>query len=119
MTLAPRTLLDLGLTEPPPPDEPGPFAFARPGRIEELLDAAGFDDVVVDTLDLHFHYASRDEVFEAFLDLSPSGSDTLRALSPADHTRFRDTLDERLEPFVRDDGGVELAGKALVAAASA
>ena len=119
MTMAPKTLLDLGLTEPPNPDEPGPFAFAKPGRIEELLDAAGFDDVVVDTLDLHFHFTSRDEVFENFVDLSPTGSIVLGTLSPADHTRFRDELDERLEPFTRDDGGVELPGKALVAAASA
>ena len=119
MTLAPKTLLDLGLTEPPPPDEPGPFAFAEPGRIEELLDAAGFDDPVVEELDLRFHYPSRDEVFETFIDLSPTASATLSELSPADHTRFRDTLDERLEPFVREDGGVELRGRALVAAASA
>ena len=45
MTLAPSTLVELGLTEPPPADEPGPFAFAREGRIEELLDVAGFERV--------------------------------------------------------------------------
>jgi len=119
MTLAPKTLLDLGLTEPPNPDEPGPFAFAQPGRIEELLDAAGFDDLLVEALDLHFHYQTRDDVCQTFVDLSPTGSATLRALSPADHTRFRDTLDERIEPFVRDDSGVELPGRTLVASASA
>ena len=117
--IAPGVLIELGLFEPPSPDEPGPFAFAKPGRIEELLDAAGFDDAVVEALDLRFHYPSRDDVFETFVDLSPSGSATLRELSPADHTRFRDALDERLEPFTRPDGGVELAGRALVAAASA
>ena len=119
MTLAPKTLLDLGLTQPPSPDEPGPFSFARPGRIEELLDAAGFDDAIVATVELRFHFPTRDEVFETFVDLSPSGSLILRELSPADHTRFRDALDERLEPFVRPDGGIELPGRALVAAASA
>jgi SAM-dependent methyltransferase len=119
MVLAPGTLVELGLTEPPAPDEPGPFAFARPGRIEELLDVAGFDDPVVEALDLHFHFPSRDAVFETFVDLSPSGSAVLQELSPADHTRFRDALDERLEPFMRSDGGVELPGRALVAAASA
>jgi SAM-dependent methyltransferase len=119
MVLAPATLIDLGLTEPPPPGEPGPFAFAQPGRIEELLDAAGFDDVVIEALDLRFHYPSRDAVFDTFLDLSPTGSATLSELSPADHTRFRDALDERLGPFVRSDGGVELPGRTLVAAAGA
>jgi SAM-dependent methyltransferase len=119
MVLAPGTLLELGLTEPPAPDEPGPFAFARPGRIEELLDATGFVDVVVEALDLRFHYPSRDAVFETFLDLSPTGMAVMRDLSPADHTRFRDALDERLEPFMRPDGGVELSGRTLVATASA
>jgi hypothetical protein len=119
MTIAPATLLELGLTEPSPPGQPGPFAFAQPGRIEELLDATGFDDVEVAALDLRFHYPSRDAVFETFLDLSPTGSAVLRELSPADHTRFRDALDERLEPFLRSDGGVELPGRTLVAAASA
>jgi SAM-dependent methyltransferase len=119
MVLAPGTLVELGLTEPPAPDEPGPFAFARPGHIEELLDAAGFDDPVVEALDLHFHFPSRDAVFETFVDLSPSGSDVLRELSPVDHTRFRDALDERLEPFMRSDGGLELTGRTLVATASA
>jgi len=119
MTLAPRTLLELGLTEPPPADEPGPFAFAQPGRVEELLDAAGFDDAVVEYLDLRFHYPTRDDVFDTVTDLSPTLSTVLRDLSPADHTRFRDALDERIEPFTRPDGGVELPGRALVAAASA
>jgi SAM-dependent methyltransferase len=119
MTLAPRTLLELGLTEPPPADEPGPFAFAQPGVVEELLEAAGFDDVIVDYLDLRFHYATRDDVFDTVTDLSPTLSTVLRDLSPADHTRFRDALDERMEPFLREDGGVELPGRALVAAASA
>jgi SAM-dependent methyltransferase len=119
MTLAPKTLLDLGLMEPMSPDEPGPFAFAMPGRIEELLDAAGFDDPIVELLDLRFHFPTPDDVFENFVDLSPTGAETLRALSPADHTRFRDTLDERIESFKRPDGGVEMPGRALVAAASA
>jgi len=67
----------------------------------------------------HFIGGERVASAETFVDLSPTGSATLRALSPADHTRFRDTLDERIEPFVRDDGGVELPGRTLVATASA
>jgi len=119
MTLAPLTLRELGLADPPPADEPGPFAFAQDGHIEELLDNTGFTDVVVEAVDLRFHYPSRDDVFETHVDLSPAGGVVLRALSPADHTRFRDALDERLEPFMRPDGGVELPGRTLVAAATA
>jgi SAM-dependent methyltransferase len=119
LVIAAGTLVELGLSEPSPAGEPGPFAMAEPGVIEELLGAAGFVDIEVESLDLRFHYPSRDAVFETFADLSPMGATVLRELSPADHTRFRDALDERLEPFARDDGGVELPGRALVAAASA
>jgi SAM-dependent methyltransferase len=119
VTLAPKTLLDLGFTQPPPPDEPGPFAFAEPGHVEELLDVAGFDDAVVETVDLTFHYPTSDDVYETLADISPLGSVVRAELSPADHTRFRDVLDERLAPFTRPDGGIELPGRALVAAATA
>jgi SAM-dependent methyltransferase len=119
VTLAPKALLDLGLMQPSPPDEPGPFAFAEPGHIEELLDVAGFDDAVVETVDLNFHYPTSNDVFETLADISPSGSPILAALSPADHTRLRDVLDERLAPFTRRDGGIELPARALVAAATA
>ena len=119
MTIAPGTLVALGLAEPPAGDEPGPFAFAQDGRIQELLESAGFTEIAVEALDLRFHYPSREEVFATHVDLSPSGGEVLRGLSPADHTRFRDALDERLEPFTRPDGGVELPGRTLVATASA
>ena len=101
------------------PDEPGPFAFASPAGSRSCSTRRASTTSLVEALDMHFHYPSRDDVFETFVDLSPTGSATLRALSPADHTRFRDTLDERIEPFVRDDGGVELPGRTLVAAACA
>jgi SAM-dependent methyltransferase len=119
VTLAPKTLLDLGLMQPSPPDEPGPFAFAEPGHVEELLDVAGFDDAVVETVDLRFHYSTSNDVFETLADISPSASVILAELSPADRTRFRDVLYERLAPFTRPDGGIELPGRALVAAATA
>ena len=80
---------------------------------------AGFDDAIVETVDLNFHYPTSDDVFETLADISPSGSPILAELSPADHTRFRDLLDERLAPFTQPDGGIELPGRALVAAATA
>jgi SAM-dependent methyltransferase len=34
----------------PPPDAPSPFAFAEPGRVHSILDAAGFVDISVEAL---------------------------------------------------------------------
>ena len=37
--------------DPPPPNDPGPFAFADEARVREILTGAGFTDVAVDPLD--------------------------------------------------------------------
>jgi SAM-dependent methyltransferase len=112
-------MVELGFAERPDPDEPGPFTFAAPGRIEELLGEAGFDDVLVETVDLMFPFASTDEHFEHQLALSTRLQEQLAALSPAEHTRLRDAIDARLAPHVRADGSVELPARTWVAAASA
>jgi SAM-dependent methyltransferase len=44
--LAAAGVLQMG--PPPGPDEPGPFSLADPERIKALLDAAGFEQVVVE-----------------------------------------------------------------------
>jgi SAM-dependent methyltransferase len=112
-------LVELGLVDPPAGDGPGPFRFAVPGHIEELLLATGFTDVQVDAVDFTFAFASLDAYFETQSDCSPSVGPVLAGLSPAQHTAFRDALDERLAPHVKDDGSVELPSRTLVAAAAA
>jgi SAM-dependent methyltransferase len=113
------SLLDLGLAETPDPDEPGPFSFAEPGIIEQLLDEAGFEDPEVETLDLTFRFASTDEHFEHQRTLGTRLNERLAAISPADHTRLRDAIDEKLAPFTAGDGSVAIPGRTWVAAASA
>ena len=80
-----RVMVERGVVEQPPPDTPGPLAFAQPGRIEELLDAAGFDDIEVAPLDFTFHAADLDEWWEHSIAMSGSFSRALGGLSPAEH----------------------------------
>jgi SAM-dependent methyltransferase len=113
------TMLELGFAEPPAPDEPGPFAFAQPGLIEALLEEAGFDDVVVRTLEFSFRFASTDEHFEHQRALSTRLEEQLAPLSPAEHTRVRDAIDAKLEPFTAPDGSLDVPARTWVAAATA
>jgi SAM-dependent methyltransferase len=114
------TGVELGIAEPTPPDVPSPFAFADPDRIRTLLDAAGFDDdIVVEPVDFTFDYPSLDEYFEHQTDLSTRLKDGLKKLSPADHTRYRDLVDERLSEHVQADSSVKLPARTWVAAATA
>jgi len=114
-----RVMVERGLVEQLPADAPGPLAFGRPGRIEELLDVAGFDDIEVAPLDFAFHAASLDEWWEHSIAMSGSFSRVVGDLSPAEHYALRDAVDAAYAPYVRDDGSLEIPARALMAAASA
>jgi SAM-dependent methyltransferase len=101
------------------PPEPGAFALSAPGRVEELLYAAGFDDLVVEPIDIVFATPSLDAAWQLAHDISSSMRPVIDALSPADIYRLRDAVDARWEPFVAPDGTVALPGRALGVAASA
>jgi SAM-dependent methyltransferase len=120
LTLMGQVMVARGLVEPEPPDAPGPLAFGRrPGQIEELLDAAGFDDIVVEPLDLAMHAASLDAWWEHAIATSGRFSRVVAGLAPAEHYELRDAVDAAFAPYVRDDGSVEIPARALVAAAGA
>jgi ubiquinone/menaquinone biosynthesis C-methylase UbiE len=103
--------------DPPQPGVPGPFGFGEPGQIEALLDAAGFDEVHVEPLDFAMRAASKDEYFEHQKAMSTRLREALDAMSPAEHARARDAIDERLEEFTTGEGGVELPARTWVAGA--
>ena len=119
MTVPGRELVRRGLTEPPDPQAPGPFAFADPGHIQELLLSAGFHDVEVDTVALVFEAADLDAWWDFVVRTSPRVSAAIDGLSPADHYGLRDDVDTALSAFVNADGSVRLPGRTLVSTASA
>ena len=112
-------MIERGLMEREPPGTPGPLAFGVPGRIEELLDAAGFDDVEVQPLDLELHAESLDEWWDHAVATSGRIAGVVAGLSPAEHYKVRDAVDVAYAEFVGADGSVAIPGRALVAAASA
>ena len=119
LTAIGRSMVELGFAEKPPPDEPGPMAFAEPGLIERLLGEAGFADVLVETVDFTFAFASTDEHFDHQLTVSTRLKDQVDPLSPADRTRLRDRIDELLAPWTNPDGSADLPARTWVAVASA
>jgi ubiquinone/menaquinone biosynthesis C-methylase UbiE len=119
LTSMTAVLIGLGHLERPTGDGPGPFRFAAPGYLQELLATAGFGDIEIEAIDFTFRFASLDEYFAAQSDCSPSAGPVLKALSPAEHSAFRDALDEHLASYVQSDGSVDLPGRTLVAAAGA
>jgi SAM-dependent methyltransferase len=112
-------LVGRGLTPPPAPGDPGMFAFAAEGRIEELLLSAGFEEERVEAVDLTFRAPSFDEFWEFQFDTSPALGDALANVSPVERDAIHEAVAERLAPWRAGDGSLELPGRTLVAAASA
>src|SRR3954452_6809980 len=96
-----KVMLERGLVEPDPPDMPGPLAFGRrPGQIEELLDAAGFDDIEVQPLDFAFHAPTLDAWWDHAIRTSGRFSRVVDGLDPSEHYKLRDAVDAVYAPYV-------------------
>jgi SAM-dependent methyltransferase len=114
-----QELFKLANLPPPDPDEPDMFAFRDPATITGLLEDAGFTDIVVEQLDLVWHYADLDAWWDVQLDISTGLATGVGALTPAQRDDLRDAIGARLEQYVAEDGSVALPGRTHVAAASA
>lgn len=101
------------------PPEPGPFALADRERVEELLLTAGFDDVVLDTVDVTFEADSLDAWWDQIVRTSGRMLAALETLSPAEHYALRDAVDAAYAPWVGDDGRLRVPGRTIVASATA
>lgn len=112
-------VLGQGLRIPRDPDEPGPFALGDADVVRELLDGAGFAEVVVDAVDL----LRPDPDFETWWDghlalstvtraaVAGAGADTIAVLK-AD-------MRAALEPYTAPEGSLLVPARTLVASATA
>jgi SAM-dependent methyltransferase len=108
-----------GLAEMPDREGPGMFHFAPPGRLQEMLESAGFIDVVIEVLDFEWPYGSFEDWLEHTLDLSVAFADALRDAPAEKLVAVRGALERRFAPFVGEDGSMALPARTLVAAATA
>lgn len=112
-------LIAMGAIPAPDLDEPNMFAFRDPQRIRDLLEAAGFGDVVIEQIDTAFRFPSLDDWWDTQLDISTSLARGVTALTPAQRDDLRDAIDARLAQYVAGDGSVVLPARSHVAAAEA
>jgi SAM-dependent methyltransferase len=111
-------LVERGLV-PPPPEAPGIFAFAGPGKIEGLLGEGGFVEVEVDTIDVEMVHDSLDAYLAVTADCSRPFADAVEGLDPETRADVDAAIGEALAPFRAQDDSLRLPGRALVGAATA
>jgi SAM-dependent methyltransferase len=112
-------LLELGHTEPPDPDAPGPFALAAEGRLAELLEDAGFTDVEVMPVSLERRYATARDIVAESANCSPSFASTYKDLTEEQQAEVAGHMVAAAAPYTAPDGSVTLPGVSLVAHAAA
>lgn len=110
-------LIERGLQEPPAPDEPGQFALGEPGRIAELVRAAGFADVDVEEVPIEFRFSDWDEYRRLVTSLGASLRETLSGLDAATRAEVDAAARGRIERFLGPKG-YALPGVALVTRAT-
>lgn len=92
------------LPAPPPPDEPGPFAFAEGDRVRRIFADAGFSEVCVDALECDLLLGDTVEgAAEHAVQLGPLGN-VLREAPEDVQARVADEMREAMTPHLQTDG---------------
>ncbi len=118
-TIPDRALVELGHAPPPDPDAPGMFSLSAPGRLQEVLEEAGFVDVLVQSLEMPHAPMTADEIVGEKLDLSRAFADVYETLSSERRRLVTDKVAELARPHLGEDGLLAPPGRALLAAADA
>jgi SAM-dependent methyltransferase len=114
-SLVARTLVAQGLADPPDPDAPGQFAWAREGIIAERLEGAGFVEHALDVIDFEVRHASVDAWWEQTASRSDAAAAVARRLDAAGREAVLAALAEAAAPWTGDDGTLALPARTWVA----
>jgi ubiquinone/menaquinone biosynthesis C-methylase UbiE len=118
-TLTDRAMVELGHASRWDPDAPGMFALAAPGRLHEMLEAAGFVEVLVESVELSRSPRTAAEEIAEERDLSRGFADAYERLSEEERRALEDRIAALGEPYTGPDGRMVLTARSLVAAATA
>jgi SAM-dependent methyltransferase len=118
-TITTRALVELGYTTQPDPEAPGMFALAPPGRVQDLLEAAGFLDVVVESVEPPRTFDSVEAYIAETDDLSSVFGDVFDPLADDQRAEVIARIAQLAEPYIRRDGVLRFPARTLVAAAEA
>ncbi len=118
-TIPTRALVELGHTEAPDPDAPGMFILSAPGRLQDLLAAAGFLDAVVETVDTSRSFSGLDDYVAEIYDTSSLFGEVFDRLTDSERAAVARKMANLAEPFTAADGSLTLSGRSLVASADA
>lgn len=119
MTIPQQALIELGHLEPPDPTVPGPFSLSAPGRLESLIEAAGFVEWTIDAVTLTEDHADVEAYVEEASELSTIFGRPWSGLDEGQRAEVRAKVAGLTAPYTGADGGISLPARTLVAVAEA
>jgi SAM-dependent methyltransferase len=114
-----REMTERGAGEQGDPDSPHQFTWAEEGLIAEHLEAAGFAEHHVESLEFTMDYASADDWWASQSDLSSRFSAALSRAGEEDVAAVRAAVERHAERFTADDGTLRIPARTWVAWAAA
>jgi SAM-dependent methyltransferase len=118
-TIPTRAMVELGHTTPPDPDAPGMFILSAPGRLQELLESAGFLDVLVEAVATPRSFADVDAYVTETREISSIFGELLDPLSDSQRADVVAKIAALAQPYTASDGALSFTGRSLVASADA
>jgi SAM-dependent methyltransferase len=118
-TIPTRAMVELGHMAPPDPDAPGMFILSAPGRLQELLESAGFVDAVVDSVPTPRAFDSLEQYVAETREISSFFGAAFDPLAASQREEVVRKVAELAQPYTSPDGSVRFTGRSLVAAADA
>lgn len=112
-------LVRMGLLEPPAAGGPGMFSMAVPGRLEQMLEEAGFVDITVEPVSVTRVYAESVTWLGETVDCSQMFGRAWRALDDDRRREVRTELDSAAARFADPEGTIRIPGESLAAVAHA
>lgn len=118
-TIPVQTLVELGHIEPPDPNAPGMFVLGDAARLREMIEAAGFVEVLVEQVELPRSDDSVDAYLDQTVAISRPIADARERLSVEQWAEVVARVAQLAEPFTAEDGSLRFPARTLAAAASA
>jgi SAM-dependent methyltransferase len=110
-----RALVSHGLLEPLDQNAPGQFAWAREGVAADHLEAAGFVEHAIDTVDFTQTFPSVEAWWESQVSRSMRTADAARTLDPATRAAVLEELAGIAAQWTAPDGSLALPSRTWVA----
>jgi hypothetical protein len=94
------------LPAPPEPGTPGPYAFADPTRVKEVLEAAGYADISIEGFETEIDVMGErtpEQTAEFLMQMGPAAR-MLAEASQDTRAAAAEAIGEALAPHIRPDG---------------